>query len=172
MDYESIKKLIDDMGNSKLSSLEIDFPDGTKINMKKGNGQNCLGNKDLNEINENIDFGRKDNTESVHQNSAYKNISINTEENNNNQSNVNAEDDKIYKYVKSPMVGTFYSKPSPDEKSYIEVGEKIKKGATTCIIEAMKLMNEIETEFEGEVVEILKKDGDPVEYGENLIKLK
>ena len=70
------------------------------------------------------------------------------------------------------MVGTFYSKPSPEEKSYIDVGKKIKKGDTTCIIEAMKLMNEIETEFEGEVVEILKKDGDPVEYGENLIKLR
>ena len=77
-----------------------------------------------------------------------------------------------YKYIKSPMVGTFYSKPAPNEKSFVEVGETIKKGATVCIIEAMKLMNEIETEFDGEVVEILKNDGDPVEFGEKLVKLK
>ena len=167
MDYESIKKLIDDMGNSKLSSLEIDFPDGTKINMKKGINQNCFENKNLEEKN---DIARKNSIECASQNIVYKNID--DEEKSNSKINANIEDEKIYKYVKSPMVGTFYSKPSPDEKSYIEVGETIKKGTTTCIIEAMKLMNEIETEFEGKVVEILKKDGDPVEFGENLIKLK
>lgn len=166
MDYENIKKLIDDMGSSKLSSLEIDFPDGTKISMKKENEkkqtmqetQENTGLTGFNQVNSaNQDIYRKQN-ESNNENTNLKNDSV--------------EDDSVYKYIKSPMVGTFYSKPSPDEKSYIEVGEKIKKGTTTCIIEAMKLMNEIETEYEGEVVEILKKDGDPVEYGENLIKLK
>ena len=71
MDYESIKKLIDDMGNSKLSSLEIDFPDGTKINMKKGINQNCFENKNLEEKN---DIARKNSIECASQNIVYKNI--------------------------------------------------------------------------------------------------
>ncbi len=166
MDYENIKKLIDDMGSSKLSSLEIDFPDGTKISMKRGSNEN----QRMQENYENTDFSgfRQNNLTNQY---SCKNVDETNNENNNTKSN-STEDNATYKYIKSPMVGTFYSKPSPDEKSYIEVGERIKKGDTTCIIEAMKLMNEIETEYEGEVVEILKKDGDPVEYGENLIKLR
>ena len=151
VDYDNIKKLIEDMGSSKLSSLEIDFPDGTKISMKRGNNDSQV-------------------SKAIYENTEISEIKQNNPTN--QESCRKTEDDSQYKYIKSPMVGTFYSKPSPEEKSYIEVGEKIKKGDTTCIIEAMKLMNEIETEFEGEVVEILKKDGDPVEYGENLIKLR
>ena len=70
--------------------------------------------------------------------------------------------------VKSPMVGTFYLKPSPTSEAYVEVGKNVKKGDTLCIIEAMKLMNEIESEFEGKVKEILVKDGEAVEYGKPL----
>lgn len=152
MDYENIKKLIDDMGSSKLESLEIDFPDGTKISMKKDSGK--FENVNLKKIEE------------------CKEQEINISESVSDIANNSAKDEQVYKFIKSPMVGTFYSKPSPNEESYINVGETIKKGSTTCIIEAMKLMNEIEAEFDGEVVEILKKDGEPVEYGENLIKLK
>ena len=153
MDYENIKKLIDDMGSSKLTSLDIDFPDGTKISMKKEYNVNSNSNEKSNE------------TTVVKQEAELINNVINNEVE-------SSENEDMYEYVKSPMVGTFYSKPSPDEKCFIEVGDVIKKGTTTCIIEAMKLMNEIESEFEGTVVEILKKDGDPVEYGEKLIKLQ
>ena len=153
LDYENIKKLIDDMGSSKLTSLDIDFPDGTKISMKKEYNVNSNSNEKSNE------------TTVVKQEAELINNVINNEVE-------SAENEDMYEYVKSPMVGTFYSKPSPDEKCFIEVGDVIKKGTTTCIIEAMKLMNEIESEFEGTVVEILKKDGDPVEYGEKLIKLQ
>ena len=66
------------------------------------------------------------------------------------------------------MVGTFYLKPSPTSEAYVEVGKNVKKGDTLCIIEAMKLMNEIESEFEGKVKEILVKDGEAVEYGKPL----
>ena len=62
------------------------------------------------------------------------------------------------KVIKSPMVGTFYEKPAPNAKCYVEIGQKVKKGDILCIIEAMKLMNEIESEFDGEIVEILVKD--------------
>ena len=77
-----------------------------------------------------------------------------------------------YKEIKAPMVGTFYSKSSPTAKTFVSVGDKVKKGDVVCIIEAMKLMNEIESEFDGEIVEICKKDEDMCEYGECLFKIK
>jgi acetyl-CoA carboxylase biotin carboxyl carrier protein len=70
--------------------------------------------------------------------------------------------------VKAPMVGTFYRSPSPDAKAFIEVGQSIKEGQTICIIEAMKLMNEIEADASGVVKAILVENGQPVEYGQPL----
>ena len=70
--------------------------------------------------------------------------------------------------VKSPMVGTFYLKPSPTSEPYVEIGKTVQKGDTLCIIEAMKLMNEIESEYQGKIKEILVEDGKPVEYGTEL----
>jgi acetyl-CoA carboxylase biotin carboxyl carrier protein len=73
--------------------------------------------------------------------------------------------------VKAPMVGTFYRSPSPDAKSFVEVGQTVKEGQTICIIEAMKLMNEIETDAGGVVKAILVENGQPVEYGQPLFIL-
>jgi acetyl-CoA carboxylase biotin carboxyl carrier protein len=73
--------------------------------------------------------------------------------------------------VLSPMVGTFYRAPAPDEDPFVEVGETIRHGQTVCIIEAMKLMNEIEAEVNGQVVEILVQNGEPVEYGQALLRV-
>ena len=70
------------------------------------------------------------------------------------------------------MVGTFYSKSSPDAKPYVEIGNKVKKGDILCIVEAMKLMNEIESEFDGEVVEVCVRDGEMVDFGRPLFKLR
>jgi len=70
--------------------------------------------------------------------------------------------------VKAPMVGTFYRSPSPDAKPFVEVGQTVKKGDTVCIVEAMKLMNEIETDVAGVVKAILVENGQPVEYGQPL----
>ena len=70
--------------------------------------------------------------------------------------------------VKAPMVGTFYRSPSPDAKPFVEVGQTVKKGDTVCIVEAMKLMNEIETDVSGVVKAILVENGQPVEYGQPL----
>lgn len=77
--------------------------------------------------------------------------------------------DKKWVAVTSPMVGTFYSAPAPDEPPFVDVGERIRSGQTVCIIEAMKLMNEIESEVAGQVAEIAVKNGDPVEYGQTLL---
>ncbi|MBR2588400.1 MAG: acetyl-CoA carboxylase biotin carboxyl carrier protein [Bacilli bacterium] len=165
MEYDNIKKLIDDMGNSQLTSLEIDFPSGMKIRMRKDNleiHEKVATTKDVLVSENNEDF--------VVENNCIK--PLESAEKTELEPTIENAHEEEYKYIKSPMVGTFYSKPSPNEKGFVEVGQRVKKGDTTCIIEAMKLMNEIEAEFDGEVVEILKEDGTPVEFGENLIKLK
>ncbi len=66
--------------------------------------------------------------------------------------------------ILSPMVGTFYSSPSPESPAFVKVGDTVKKGQTLCILEAMKIMNEVEAEFDCKILEILVKDGSPVEY--------
>jgi len=74
--------------------------------------------------------------------------------------------------ITSPMVGTFYQAPSPDSPPYVKVGDKVKKGQTLCIIEAMKIMNELEAEFDCEILEILVEDGQPVEFDTPLFRVK
>lgn len=70
--------------------------------------------------------------------------------------------------VKSPIVGTFYRAPSPDDDNFVEVGDQVEKGQTLCIVEAMKIMNEIESEYSGEVKKILVENAEPVEYDQPL----
>jgi acetyl-CoA carboxylase biotin carboxyl carrier protein len=76
-----------------------------------------------------------------------------------------------YVEVESPMVGTFYRAPAPGEAAFVEVGDRVKAGQSVCIIEAMKLMNEIEAEVSGQVMEILVQNGEPVEYGQPLMRI-
>lgn len=147
MDYNEIKKLINDIGESKVDEVNLEFPDGIKISVKKNN-------QVIKEI-------IKENPSEILE---HKQQTIKPKET--TKSNEN------YQIVKSPMVGTFYLKPSPTEKPYVEIGQTIKKGETLCIIEAMKLMNEIESEYAGEIVEILVKDGETVEYGTELFRIK
>ena len=75
-------------------------------------------------------------------------------------------------YIKSPLVGTFYSKPSPDEKPFISVGDKISKNQVIGIIEVMKMMNEVKSDFDGIVQEILIEDNEAVDYGQSLVKIR
>jgi len=75
-------------------------------------------------------------------------------------------------YITSPMVGTFYRAPDPASEPYVEIGEQVKKSQTLCIIEAMKLMNEIESDIDGEVTEIFVENGKPVEYGQRLFSVR
>ena len=148
MEYEKIKQLMNDMGSSKLTEINIDFPDGTKISMKKetiGATINCQPIETNN-------VGAISNRSQAET----KQIEMEQEEGN---------------IVKSPMVGTFYIKPSPTAEAYVEVGKEVKKGDVLCIIEAMKLMNEIESEYAGTIAEILVKDGETVEYGTPLFKI-
>ena len=150
MEYEKIKQLMEDMGNSKLTAIDIDFPDGTKISMKKEE-------KQVIQMTESVPVEKLSSKEEV------------KVENRKEKSEEKTEEGNI---VKSPMVGTFYLKPSPTSTPYVEVGQKVKKGDVLCIIEAMKLMNEIESEFDGEIKEILVKDEETVEYGKPLFIIK
>jgi acetyl-CoA carboxylase biotin carboxyl carrier protein len=74
--------------------------------------------------------------------------------------------------IKAPLVGTFYRRPSPDEAAYVEVGDRVEAGMTVCLIEAMKVMNEVRTERAGIVKAILLEDGKPVEYGQPLMVIE
>ncbi|PWT85498.1 MAG: acetyl-CoA carboxylase biotin carboxyl carrier protein [Blastocatellia bacterium] len=74
--------------------------------------------------------------------------------------------------VKSPIVGTFYRSPEPETPPFVEIGTIVKKGQVLCIIEAMKLMNEIDSEYEGEIVNIYVENGQPVQYGERLFAIR
>ena len=75
-------------------------------------------------------------------------------------------------FFESPMVGTYYAAPSPEDPDFIKVGDKVKKGHPLCVIEAMKLFNEIESEFNGTIVEILVNNQDAIEFGQPLFKIK
>lgn len=86
---------------------------------------------------------------------------------------VEAKDDEAgISYIKAPMVGTFYRSPSPDSKPFIDAGDKVTESSVVCILEAMKIMNEIQAEVKGSIVEVLVEDGDPIEYGQKLFKVK
>ena len=74
--------------------------------------------------------------------------------------------------VKSPIVGTFYRSPEPDAASFVEVGDAVRKNQVLCIIEAMKLMNEIDSEYEGEIANVYVENGQPVQYGERLFAIR
>ncbi len=82
------------------------------------------------------------------------------------------QEDSSLSTVKSPMVGTFYSSPSPDQPAYVSAGQSVKKGDVLCIIEAMKLMNEIKCEVSGVITEILPSNGQAVEFDQPLFKIK
>ena len=83
-----------------------------------------------------------------------------------------ASEDVDLAIVKSPIVGTFYRAPEPEAKNFVEIGESVKKGQVLCIIEAMKLMNEIDSEYDGEVVNIYVENGQAVQYGERLFAIR
>ena len=151
MEYKDIKEIVKDMGESKIDELKIEFPDGTKISMKK-NDQKVVYKAEP----------------EVHEVVIPQTSTVSTIVNANSENKV----EENYKEIKAPMVGTFYSKSSPTAKPFVSVGDKVKKGDVVCIIEAMKLMNEIESEVSGKVLEICVKDGSPVEYGQVLMYIE
>ena len=82
------------------------------------------------------------------------------------------EPEENLSYIQSPMVGTFYRSPAPGKPPFVEIGQRVKKGDTICIIEAMKMMNQVKSEFDGKIVDIKVENGQPVEFNEYLVSIE
>ncbi|MBD8047248.1 MAG: acetyl-CoA carboxylase biotin carboxyl carrier protein [Clostridium argentinense] len=161
MDFKSIEQLIKAVSDSNLTSFEVE-QEGLKIKMKKET--------------ETVTVSEKNSPSVMYETSVDTQLST---ENNNKTIEKTSERVEAEAYcnedlctINSPIVGTFYSSPSPDSKTFVEVGSKVKKGDILCIIEAMKLMNEIESDVDGTITEVLAKNEDMVEYGQCLFKIK
>ena len=149
MNYEEIKQLIEDMGKVNCEELSVELPDGVKISMKKGGTPKASESAVVTPV--------------TSSNVVIQNIG---------EEVITPKVENDFKTVSSPMVGTFYDSPSPNSKPFVKVGDKVKRGQVLCIIEAMKLMNEIESEFDGEVAEICVSNEGIVDYGMPLFKIK
>lgn len=157
MEFEQILKLIDHVSASRLESFCYEN-DGLKItlNCEKKNSSVVLS-------------GNTDGSQKV--------VQIVSETENNLTSadteGVNLKAPSVSgNIVKSPLVGTFYAAPSEDAAPFVKVGDKVKKGQVLAIVEAMKLMNDIESDFDGEIIEILVENGQSVEYGQPLFSIR
>ena len=152
MDLRKIKKLIEMLQESDLNEIEVkEGEESVRINRKK---------ESVIHASTPISVGQN-----LNQSSAPL-PQTDSPEMENGQA---AED---LNHITSPMVGTFYRKPAPDKEPFIEVGQTVKKGDTVCIIEAMKMMNQVKSEFDGKVIAINIEDGDPVEFGQELISIE
>lgn len=167
MEYKAICELIKVMSNSELSFLEVGL-EGVQVIMKK-------------EYVKILETSNWDNTHSNNRSEILKNdiiISNNDKKvhkNTTHESSVDLVEDiqsENYKFIKSPIVGTLHNSGSMDSHSYVKIGSRVKKGDILCIVEAMKLMNEIESEFDCEIIEIFGQDGQLVEYNQPLFKVK
>lgn len=154
MNYEEIKKLMDDVGESKIDELEIEFPEGMKVKLKKNQKTETVGASSVSTIPQ---------ISQIVQNQPIEQITT---------TKPTEQIDKDLKIITSPMVGTFYEASSPKQPPIVKIGDKVKKGDVLCIIEAMKLMNEIESEFDGEIVEICVQNEEMVDFGKPLFKIK
>jgi acetyl-CoA carboxylase biotin carboxyl carrier protein len=145
MDIRKIKTLIEMLEESNLNEIEVSQGDES---VRISKGKDPVDYIENNQINTSI--------------SSQEKVSIN-------------EDDTrkfVGNQVKAPLVGTFYRKPSPDSDPFVKVGDIVKKGQVLCIIEAMKMMNEIKSEFDGEVSSIEIEDGQPVEFGQTIVVIQ
>ena len=145
MDIRKIKTLIEMLEESNLNEIEVSQGDES-VRISKG----------------------KDPIDLI------ENNKINTGISNHEKVSINKDNTKklVGNKVKAPLVGTFYRKPSPDSDPFVKVGDVVKKGQVLCIIEAMKMMNEIKSEYDGEVSSIQIEDGQPVEFGQTIIVIQ
>lgn len=144
MDFDLVKKVIKIAQDSDISGLMVE-KDGFKIEVKRDKGGHPVPHAAVHQV--------------AHQAPAAV-------------SPAKKDEDEGLVAITSPMVGTFYRASSPDSPPYAEVGDTIEKGKVVCIIEAMKLFNEIESEVSGKVVKILVENGKPVEFGQKLMLIK
>jgi acetyl-CoA carboxylase biotin carboxyl carrier protein len=144
MEFEEIKKLMELLKDSDITEIQIERG-GSKIKIKR---ERFLSSFEVSPpAKERVPLEKKEDTKKV-------------------------EETQKFVTIKSPIVGIFYRSPSPDTPPFVEVGNTVRKGQVLCIIEAMKLMNEIESDVDGIVSKILVENGQPVEYGEPLFLIE
>lgn len=158
MKFDEVKEIINIINDSELSYFEVNI-DNNYIKMDKSMSRSYGSlNQSYSNISDIIDEK-----------------SLDTHLNNNIEAAIDKdtnEDIDNFEYIKSPMVGTFYKAISPDESPFVSVNQKISKGDIVCIVEAMKLMNEISSDFDCEIIDVLVENGVMVEYGEPLFKIR
>ena len=156
LDYNQIKELIKEIDSSSLRVFELENSD-IKLQLSK-NEENSSSK------------------ENVINTTSSENSTVFTKETKTTTKETLVEDEELIEenlnIVKSPLVGTYYSSSTPGGAPYVEVGSKVKKGDVLCIVEAMKIMNEITSEVDGEIVEALRSDEEIVEFGMELFKIR
>ena len=150
MDINEIKKLIKVFETSKVTELSIQ-EGNLKIKLSKNGTTNNVGY--------------------IQQNLPVETPNLNTQKTSNESVTTAPIEDNSH-IIKSPIVGTFYRSPAPDADAYCQVGDQVSSGSVLCIVEAMKLMNEIECDLSGKILQILVEDGTPVEFGQPLFKIE
>jgi acetyl-CoA carboxylase biotin carboxyl carrier protein len=149
MDLDFLRSLIDIVENSDLDTVELEH-DGTRIKLAKASSLEPRWVVD----------------------SSPPSLEGPVDELAPSNPKVETQLDPSLVEVKSPMVGTLYSSPSPDTETYVKIGSSVNQGDTLCILEAMKLMNELESEVSGVIEEICVQDGEPVQYGQVLFLIR
>ena len=162
LDHEDLNRLIEKISTSDIQEFSLEGED-FKLEIKRNFfDQNQVSNNSVS----NTSFDRQT---IANQKSINDNISLVSEP---EATQVAPPGRSDLTEITSPMVGTFYRAAAPGEDPFVEVGNNVKVGQTICILEAMKLMNEIESEFNAEIVEILVENGTPVEFGQVLMRVK
>ena len=162
LDHEDLNRLIDKISSSDIQEFSLEGED-FKLEIKR----NLY---DQNQLNKNVVTNDSFDSKTIaNQKSINDNVPIVNEPETPQVAPPGRSD---LTEITSPMVGTFYRASAPGEDPFVEVGNNIKVGQTICILEAMKLMNEIESEFNAEIVEILVENGTPVEFGQVLMRVK
>lgn len=150
MDIRKVKKLIEMLENSNLEEIEIqEGEESVRLVKSNGNINNISSNQSI----------------AVPQTSS--SVALEEESQSENENQESGEGN----FITSPMVGTFYASASPGSKPFIKVGDLVAEGDVVCIVEAMKMMNEIKSEFSGKVVSIRVENSEPVEYGQALFEI-
>ena len=154
MEFENLLTLIKTVSDSELTDFDYE-ENGTRIRLKKKKETVVVSG-----VSSNVPVMGLENMQTVENAAAVNTANTQTD---------NGEPEGMV--VKSPLVGTFYAAPAEDADPFVSVGDQVKKGQTLAIVEAMKLMNEIESEFDGKVAEIYVENGQAVEYGQPLFRI-
>ena len=173
---KKIEKLIALIENTEIEEIEVSsFWGAQKIRLSKGAKNKVLIPPESNQSNqpeeESVSVKNKNNYQETSSLENKEEASFNKEEVSSNTEE-NYEDETKFKIITAPLVGTFYSCPKPGDPSFVKIGDTIDVGNIVCIIEAMKIFNDIDSEYRGELVHVYVEDGTPVEYGQELFVLR